>query len=564
MIPKRSGRRTCARPSPIGAACIAALLLAAVPAEANGPAPPGLHHAEWHDRADRSADAEPEEFGWINYFFTRMSYSNVVGDPSGLRGVSLGPYGLPEGGGSSVATGLPSDAFFIEQRWIPVLSYAPDFADGLATFRAQFEVDYMWGLAANVVQNNQGGGFNADQVNIQTKNVNVALYPTRNPYELSILIGTQSVYDSIYDPTVTSLFDIIQTGYKLSFMGTDATGLSVFARTPYGMGKAAFIPIGAGQPNKAAEGDPSFEYIYLMTLDYAYEVQPTTVVGASYWRLQDNGKGAPFAYQGLVKSGPSSGGLSAYNGTAPFAIDDPEGGVNYLGVNFHHDLHFRVSDWSASGFFMFNFGRYESSKEDTQRNEAVDVSGFAGNLELRYKWGFTNSDVITLEGMISSGDDDPTDDQYSGPFTMNYYGLPGAVWFNHKTLLLFPFTNTVGNYTGAVTDISNQGFGLGAGILTAAWDLIPNTLNLKLGTAYAQSAAQPTPVPDPDDPSGAGIERGKTLGLEVNAELTWHLRYLMTIGLHGGYLMRGDFYENNPRLPDDPWAMFTTFTWYAF
>ena len=38
------------------------------------------------------------------------------------------------------------------------------------------------------------------------------------------------------------------------------------------------------------------------------------------------------------------------------------------------------------------------------------------------------------------------------------YGLPGAVWFNHKTLLLFPFTSTVNNYTGAVTDISNQGY----------------------------------------------------------------------------------------------------------
>jgi hypothetical protein len=34
------------------------------------------------------------------------------------------------------------------------------------------------------------------------------------------------------------------------------------------------------------------------------------------------------------------------------------------------------------------------------------------------------------------------------------------VWFNHKTLILFPFTQTVSNYTGAVTDISNQGYGL--------------------------------------------------------------------------------------------------------
>jgi hypothetical protein len=68
------------------------------------------------------------------------------------------------------------------------------------------------------VQQNEGGGFNADQVNIQTKNVNVALYPTRNPSQLTLLIGTQPVYDSVYDPTRAPLGDIIRTGYKLTFL----------------------------------------------------------------------------------------------------------------------------------------------------------------------------------------------------------------------------------------------------------------------------------------------------------------------------------------------------------
>ena len=45
--------------------------------------------------------------------------------------------------------------------------------------------------------------------------------------------------------------------------------------------------------------------------------------------------------------------------------------------------------------------------------------------------------------------------------------------------------------TGAVTDISNQGYGLMAGILAAKMDVIPDTLNLKLGAAVARDEPPP-------------------------------------------------------------------------
>ncbi|MEZ4371792.1 MAG: hypothetical protein R3B07_13245 [Polyangiaceae bacterium] len=522
-----------------------------------GPAPPGLSAEAWEQDSDRSAEPEHQELSLLNYFFVRGSFTNQLGDPSGLRGVSLGPLGPGEGVGSSTSVGSSTTNAYVEQRWIPVLSYSPAFADGLATFRAQFEVDYTWGLAANTVQNNQGGGFNADQVNIQTKNVNVAFYPTRNPLEMSILIGTHSVYDSIFDPTITSLFDIIQTGYKLSYLGSDATGISLFANAgPYGRGKLSFIPIGAAQPDKASEGDARFSYVYLATADYMYEVAPGTRIGASLWHLEDQSKGEAYAYQGLVKSGPSSNALSAYTGTAPFNIDSPSGDVNYLGLNFHHNINFKTSPFGASGFVMYNRGKFTSEKEDTQKNKSVDIRGAAANLELMYNWGFTKDDRVTLEGMYTTGDDDPNDGTYKGAFTMNYYGLPGAVWFNHKALILFPFTSTVSNYTGAVTDISNRGAGLTAGIFTVSHDVIPNKLNVKLGGAYARSVERPI--------WAGNIQGGRTIGAEVNAEIRYSFRYLMTVGLHGAYMARGDFFTGNPQIAKDPWAAFTTFTWYAF
>ncbi len=516
----------------------------------------GLSPEAWAAESDRSADPLPSEFRLINYFFARASFTNQLADPSGLRGVSLGPLGIGDNVGSATAVGPDTENFYIEQRWIPVISYSPHFVDGLATFRAQFEIDYTWGQAANQLQHNQGGGLNADQVNLQTKGLHVAISPLRVPAKLSVVLGTQALYDNPADPNITSLFDIVKTGYKLAYVGTDGTGLAVYSRLG-GMWKASFVPLGVGQPDKADKGDPSAAYAYMLTTDYAYEVQPGTVIGASLWHLRDDTEGTAFAYEGLVKSGPGSTGLFPYTGVPDFSLDAAKGSVTWVGAHFHHDIAFRTGDFAASGFVMLNSGSYKNTNKTSTLNDKLDIFGLGANLELMWKYGRTPGDLVTLEGMLTTGDDDLSDDRYTGAFTLNNYGLPGAVWFNHKTLILFPFTSTVSNYTGAVTDISNRGYGLQAAILTGSRDLVPDKLNLKLGMAYAQAAVTPPP--------GANkVERGRTIGLEFNAELKYHLTYLMTVGLHAGYMSPGAFYNANLAVDANPWATFTTFTWYGF
>ncbi|MFO0593273.1 MAG: hypothetical protein U0441_37370 [Polyangiaceae bacterium] len=540
---------------------LSATLLLASTARAEGPAANVDQYVLWRESHDRSGDAKPEQLTLINYMFFRATATNMLGDPSGLKGVSLGPIG--QIGGSFTRVGDNANGYYVEQRWIPVLQYSPSFVDGLASFRAQMEVDFTWGLAANQVQPNQGGGLNADEVNIQTKNVNVSIYPTRDPEELSIVLGTQAMYDSIYDPATTSLFDIVRTGYKLAFFGTDATGMAVYSKL-FGLAKIGLFPFGSAQPDKASKNDPRFSFAGMFTADAAYPIWPGTIVGASYWHLQDDTKGAAYAYEGLVKSGPASTGLGSFTGVPQFNLQEPTGHVEYVGLNFHHNLAFNTSRLAASGFAMFNWGRFTSTKEGAPLKK-VDIRGVSANLEVDYKYGRTNGDQITLEGMFTSGDDNPNDKLYTSAFTINNYGLPGAVWFNHKTLLLFPFTSTVNNYTGQVTDISNQGYGLLAGIATASRDLIPNKLNAKIGTAVGESAVNPLPNAD-------GTTRGRFLGWEINAELKYTIRYLMTVGLHGGYLFKGSpaggfkgsFHNGNPQVTADPWAAFTTFTWYAF
>lgn len=535
------------------AVALGALGLASPAAGQGSPPLPGAY-ADWLDAKEREEDAAPRELILINYFFTRVSATNQLGDPTGLKGVALGPIGQVAGSAVRVEN---RNAFFVEQRWIPVLEYSPFFVDGLASFRAQLEVDYLWGRSANALQQNEGGGFNADQVNIQTKNVNVSLYPTKNPEQLTLLMGTQPVYDTVYDPTRTPLNELIRTGYKLAFLGSDATGLSVFSNALGGQSRLTLLPLGSAQADKAERNDPRLKFVWLGMADHSYPVAPGTNVGLSLWYLRDETKGVAYAFEGLVPSGPGSNNLSNFTGVPRFSIDRPTGWVAWAGANFHHNIDFRTGPFGASGFVMYNRGRYRNNKADSALNRQVDISGLSANLELLYNYGRTSNDLVTLEGMFSTGDSNLTDDRYTGAFTLNQYGLPGAVWFNHKMLLLFPFSSTVNNYTGAVTDISNQGFGLQTVIATGAYDLIPHKLNLKLGAGVASSSVTP-----PDET--VGVARGRLIGTELNAELRYTIRYLMTVGLHGGYMFRGGFYNGNPRITANPWAAFTTFTWYAF
>jgi hypothetical protein len=511
---------------------------------------------DWKNLADRDEDALLSDFRLISYFFTRLSVTNQLGDPAGLRGVALGPFGTGLGSNTRVTPG--SEAFFIEQRWIPVIEYSPWFVDDLAAVRAQFEIDFMWGLGANAVQQNSGGGLNADMINLQTKNINVSLYPTRKPSELSVIVGIQPFYDSVLDPTRTGVAEITRTGYKLSYLGTDGTGLSIYW-SPLSQLKlrGAAMFIGASQPDKASMDDPRLKFAFMTMLDASYELMPGTTIGASGWWLRDDTKGQAYAFEGLVLSGPGSSGLSGFTGTAKLPIEAPVGHVGYAGINFQHNQAFHTGRFAASGFFMLNAGQYTSTREVTTFQRQVDILGFAADLELQYQFGRTQNDVVSLEGLYTSGDNDPSDSRYTGAYTLNFYGLPGAVWFTHRTLLLFPFTSTVNNYTGAITDISNQGLGAWAGILAAAYDLVPHTLNFKLGAAAAGANGN-APVVTP------GTVPGRFMGVEVNAELKWHIRYLMTVGLHGAYLFRGDFYAGNTRVTANPFALYTTFTWYAF
>ncbi|MBK8011568.1 MAG: hypothetical protein IPK13_09465 [Deltaproteobacteria bacterium] len=537
-------------------ACVVAALPVRRGHATEGPVP-SRHFAEWFDSRDRSEDGLLHQFRLINYFFVRGIASNTRSDPIGTRGLSLGPIGRPT---TPVGDG---EAFLAEQRWIPILSATPFFTDGWGEFRAMFEIDATWAFAANGVQPNQGAGFGSRQVNIQTKDVYAAIFPTQDPSELSILIGTQPLFDSIYNPHTTPPFELINSGYKLSVLGGDATGIAAYGELFGVLGKLAFVPLTVSQPNKAENGDPGFAFAYLTTLDAGLFVQPGTFLGLTYWYLRDDTEGLGFAVEGLVRSGPSSLGLAALNGHGAMNISRPRGYVHYLGFNFHHNLRFHTGPLSASGFVLVNSGRFKA-RDDRSPNPNVRILGVAANLEANYNYGKTPDDTLSLELMGTNGDDDPTDDIQRGPFTLNNYGLASATWVDTKTLILFPFSSTATNYNGAVNDIHNQGYGVVAIIGSASHDFIPYKLNLKLGIATGMSFAKPKHFAAEESSDASSGKRGRMIGTELNVEMKYHIRYAMTVGVHAAVLLKGDFYHESPYVVATPWAAFTTFTWVLF
>ena len=42
------------------------------------------------------------------------------------------------------------------------------------------------------------------------------------------------------------------------------------------------------------------------------------------------------------------------------------------------------------------------------------------------------------------------------------------------------------------------------------------------------------------------------------------IRYLMNIGLHAATMVPGSFFNGNEQVRSNPWAFFTTYTWYGF
>jgi hypothetical protein len=539
----------------------------------------------------------PDQLSFYAFFFLKGTATNLTGNfPQnlfeGVIGRLFGPADEAIYGAETTLVNPDDDTLvdpkmnrFIEERLVPTFAYAPAILDRRALLHASFEIDFSFGDAANRSEGNSGGGFNADNVNIQTKDLFAELRFWQS--RLRLFAGLQPIYDNVKVPTEATLYDLGHSGYKLGFFSSDAAGLALFGTlTPRLQTKLAWYSLYENEP---AESDD----VGLWQLDGNFRLAPQTNIGLSLWYLADRGNTLGVNHKAGFDSNPAdiNGAtfFDLYNLGAELITQAGYDSVDildyryqadilWLGLNGNHNLGFSFDDWLVSGFAMLNFGEVRATWNAENGADATPLTykkairlqgGLAANLEVAYKFGRTHNDFVSLQGLYTSGDNN-LQNGYRGLITGQNYGLPGATYTGHGSYLLFPNAYSINYYYAAVADLGNRELGVTGMFSQASYDLLANRFNVRLGsaTALANSDA-PETMTNPERYQN----QGRLMGTEVNATLTYRLLTFLDVGLQGAYVWLGDFYDGvipNPAgsgagsKPDNPWIIYTSLTWIAF
>jgi len=499
---------------------------------------------------DLPAEAKSKkQFQFIAFFISQAVSSNMYPQSSLFNGQLVGRLF----GQNSSTTSDSVNSNYVEQRLIPFFIYQPRLFNGKAILRASFEIDWTWGDQAYGLSGNKGSAISADQVNLQTQNLELELRPFKG---WAINLGLQRLYDTPYNPYRTFFDKMTTTGYRLAYWGTDGVGISIRYDDDFNKLKTGFYKL---YENLAEENDD----VSLFELTYQRKLNMKWDLGGSVYYTRDRGRGkggVSVFGQGLNST------LTNYNGAFNFNLgtNDYKADIVWAGTFFSRNSDFWIDRWQASGFLNYNLGQVLANENGAYVKRA-DISGFSGNLRLAYRHGQTQSDYVSADFIYTTGDADGLDnDKYSGVVTGNTWGMPANVFISSGTYLLFPHINVVNRFTPVISDISNMGYGVTAGTLNFHKDIVANKINFKVGAAKGFSSVKPQ-------------NGGKDIGTEINASLRYTLGPFMNLELHGAHMWLGDFYKSNDNShgtdingenyvgkPANPWTVFITFKWLMF
>lgn len=494
-----------------------------------------------------------KELQFFAFFINQGVTTNVYAKSEFMKGQVVGRLF----GGNTTSTSDSVKSSYIEQRLIPFFIYQPKLFNGKAILRTSFEIDWTWGDAAYGVGGNTGSAVSGDQVNIQTQNLELELNPSKGWY---INLGLQRLFDTPYNPYKTVFDKMGTTGYRLTYWGTDAVGISVRKDWDFSRIKSGYYKL---YENNTEENDD----VTLMELTGEKDVSRAWKIGASAYYLRDRASGEGGV--SILGEGLNSL-LSSYNGTYKFSYGDVpyKADILWLGTYFARNSEHWLDPWMFTGFINFNIGSSDTLLNKTvsksKWNKATDIFGYAANLRVSYRYGQTQSDNATIDIIYSSGDANGLKDgKYTGVVTGNTWASPGSIFVSSGSYLLFPHGNVVNRFTPAICDLSNIGYGLTAATANFSRGIIPNKLNAKIGGAFALSNVQPT---------GGGF----FMGSEINGAISYNFGPFMSLELHSAYLMLGDFYDSNEsshgsdvngvstKRPTNPWTAFVVFKWLMF
>lgn len=477
------------------------------------------------------------------YFYQQNVAQNYFPSNDFLKGQIVGRLF----GNNTTVTSDSLHSLYAEQRLLPFLIYAPKIFDNKVTLRTSFEIDWTWGDVAYGTGGNFGSAISADQVNIQTQNVEVELIPAKH---WTVNVGLQRLYDTPHDLYRTVFDKMANTSYRLAYWGTDGVGISVRRESDYSKIKAGFFKL---YENNVELNDD----VTLFELNGQINLHSKWNVGASCYWVHDrsSGKGGvSILGQGFASN------LATYNGTFRFPLNSDlyKADVFWLGSYFSRNEDFMIDKWLLSGFVNVNAGSILQKNADKTFRKTADILGVGANLRVGYRYGQTTNDAVMADILFTSGDENSLDDKkYSGVLTGNTWGSPGGIFIGHGGYLLFPHGNVVNRFVAAVSDISNMGLGVAGGTLNLSHDFIPNKLHTKIGTAAALAPVAPT-------------GGGNFMGVEINGKVGYDFGAFLTVEAHAAYLSLGDFYDSSvvnggsSNRPVNPWVGFICLKWLIF
>ena len=490
-----------------------------------------------------------KEFQFLAFFITQGVSSNFYPESSLFNGQLVGRLF----GQNSSTTSDSLTTHYVEQRIIPFFIYQPKLFNGKAILRASFEIDWTWGDQAYGLSGNKGSAISADEVNIQTQNIELELIPHKN---WAINLGLQRLYDTPFNPYRTFFDKMTQTGYRLAYWGTDAVGISTRWNRDYSQTKAGFYKL---YENNAQDDDD----VTLTELVYRKKLSMMWNLGGSVYYLRDRGKGrggVSVFSQGLNSTLVNyNGGFNFNLGTNLYKAD-----IAWIGTFFSRNPNFCLDRYLLTGFLNYNLGTVDT-KESGAWGKKADIGGLAANFRAAYRYGQTLNDYFSVDLIYTTGDGDGLDNnKYSGVITGNTWGMPASIFISSGAYILFPHANVVNRFTPVVSDISNMGYGLTAGTANFYRDIIPHKLNAKVGAAMAYSAVKPQ-------------DAGNYMGMELNAALKYSFGPFMSLELHGANMWLGNFFDSNDKShgtdingiyntarPTDPWTVFLVYKWLMF
>lgn len=426
------------------------------------------------------AEPEPDDgFSFLGLLQTRATTTSVVTTNPFLDGQVMGVLG----GINGTTVSADERAASVEQRLGAFFTYAPPVMDGRFELGAAFEVDLGWGDQSYGTGGNTGGAFGADQVNLQTRRLHGTWRYKRSGLKLSTVAGLQFVADGATDPASARPDDLFRGGGKLIFWGSEAAGVSVYGRYSSRMWEHARFRLGAYTLYEQGVSSP--DDVTLLMADGAAHLGPGTWAGLHAWALLDRSGGEA---GGLLGVGPTSL-LAELQGAAVLGFEAPDGGnasveadLVWVGADLgtNHDL--SRGRLGATALVVANLGRlYVEELPD------VSVLGGLADAELRYRYARGGGSVARLEAIASTADDEDTG-RYTGIFTGNSYGIVGAVYATHGTLLLFQDPGAINRQISLVYDASNQGSGLLGLTGGLGYDLVPNRVTAQAGFGTAMDA----------------------------------------------------------------------------